>query len=74
MRFQISVLPGDGIGPEVTTEAVRVLEAVGEKFGHTFQLTEDLVGGISIDKHGTAHMGKHDLPFLQKSCLGQALF
>ena len=54
MRFQISVLPGDGIGPEVTTEAVRVLEAVGQKFGHTFQLTEDLVGGISIDKHGTA--------------------
>ena len=54
MRFQIAVLPGDGIGPEVTTEAVRVLQAVGRKFNHTFDLTEDLVGGASIDKHGVA--------------------
>ena len=54
MRFRIAVLPGDGIGPEVTTEAVRVLQAVGRKFNHTFDLTEDVVGGASIDRHGVA--------------------
>ena len=39
MKFEIAVLPGDGIGPEVISEAVKVLEAVGKKFGHSFNLT-----------------------------------
>jgi 3-isopropylmalate dehydrogenase len=52
MHFKLAVLPGDGIGTEVTAEAVKVLEAVGVKFGHTFEFTEALVGGIAIDKTG----------------------
>ncbi|HEY8489462.1 MAG TPA: 3-isopropylmalate dehydrogenase [Dehalococcoidia bacterium] len=52
--FNLVVLPGDGIGPEVTAEAVKVLEAVGRRFGHRFQLTEDAVGGAAIDRYGTA--------------------
>jgi 3-isopropylmalate dehydrogenase len=53
-KFTITVLPGDGIGPEVTAEAVRVLKALGEKRGHSFEMREALMGGIAIDKTGTA--------------------
>jgi 3-isopropylmalate dehydrogenase len=52
--YHIMVLPGDGIGPEVTQETVKVLKAVGHRFGHQFQFTEDLFGGICIDQHGVA--------------------
>jgi 3-isopropylmalate dehydrogenase len=52
MTVHIVVLPGDGIGPEVTAEAVRTLEAVARKGGHSFRFTEHLVGGCSIDAHG----------------------
>ncbi len=52
MNATIIVLPGDGIGPEVTARAVRVLTAVGKKFGHTFTYKERLMGGCSIDRHG----------------------
>ncbi|MEX1022571.1 MAG: 3-isopropylmalate dehydrogenase [Dehalococcoidia bacterium] len=52
--FDILVLPGDGIGPEVTAEGVRVLEAVGERFEHVFNFQQDLVGGASIDAAGVA--------------------
>ena len=48
------LLPGDGIGGEVIGEAVRVLAAVGGRFDHSFEYTEDVVGGASIDAHGTA--------------------
>ena len=54
MRAAITVLPGDGIGPEVTAQATRVLAAVGEKWGHTFTLREALIGGAAIDATGTA--------------------
>jgi 3-isopropylmalate dehydrogenase len=54
MEFSIAVLPGDGIGPEVTAEGVRLLEAVGRKHGHTFRFQEGMVGGIAIDTHGVA--------------------
>ena len=54
MEFKIAVLPGDGIGPEVTAEGIKVLEALGRAFGHSFALEYGDVGGISIDKHGTA--------------------
>ena len=53
MEFNIAVLSGDGIGPEVTAEGVKALEAVGRAFGHTFNLEYGDVGGISIDRHGT---------------------
>ena len=53
-EFDILVLPGDGIGPEVTVEGQRALEVIGERFGHSFHFTEDLVGGACIDAHGTA--------------------
>ena len=54
MEFKIAVLPGDGIGPEVTAEGIKVLEAIGRAFGHQFNLEYGDVGGISIDRHGTA--------------------
>jgi 3-isopropylmalate dehydrogenase len=54
VNANIVVLPGDGIGPEVTAEAVRVLEAVARKGGHRFTFAERLMGGCSIDRHGVA--------------------
>jgi 3-isopropylmalate dehydrogenase len=54
MNFKITLLPGDGIGPEVVAEAVRVLDAVAAKFGHTFTYAERLMGGCSIDKFGSS--------------------
>ena len=50
--YVISVIHGDGIGPEVCAEGVRVLQAIGQKFGHTFTFPEYLAGGAAIDKHG----------------------
>lgn len=57
MEALIAVLPGDGIGPEVTREAVRVLERVGERAGHRFQMREGLIGGAAIDATGSAFPG-----------------
>ena len=54
MEFKLAVLPGDGIGPDVIGEAVRVLEAVGRRFGHDFELSEGAIGGNAIDSTGTA--------------------
>ena len=54
MKFDIAVLPGDGVGPEVVAEALKVLKVVGERFGHEFNLHEGLVGGIAIDASGEA--------------------
>jgi len=52
MHAKIAVLPGDGIGPEVVAEGIKVLRTVAEKYGHTFELTEGLAGGIAIDATG----------------------
>ena len=52
MNYKIAVIKGDGIGPEIVTEGMKVLEAVGGKFGHTFQFDEVLAGGCSIDVNG----------------------
>jgi 3-isopropylmalate dehydrogenase len=52
MKYDIAVVPGDGIGPEIMAEAVKVLEAVGRKFGRDFVFNEYLAGGIAIDKRG----------------------
>jgi 3-isopropylmalate dehydrogenase len=54
MELNIAVLPGDGIGPEVMTQALKVLQVVGEKFGHSFHLRDGLIGGVAIDTLGTA--------------------
>ena len=54
MEFKLAVLPGDGIGPDVIAEAVSVLEAVGRRFGHDFELSEGAIGGNAIDSTGTA--------------------
>ncbi len=53
MNLNILVLPGDGIGTEVTREAIRVLRHVADKFHHSVKLTEGLLGGIAIHKTGT---------------------
>jgi 3-isopropylmalate dehydrogenase len=54
LKAKIVLLPGDGIGPEVVTEAARVLQAIAQKHGHTFEFTEHLMGGCSIDRCGVA--------------------
>jgi 3-isopropylmalate dehydrogenase len=54
MNAVITILPGDGIGPEVTAEGVRVLQAVAARFGHSFTTREALLGGCAIDATGTA--------------------
>lgn len=52
MRAKIAVLPGDGIGPEVVAEAVRVLRVIEQRHGHQFQLDSFDFGGAAIDAHG----------------------
>jgi 3-isopropylmalate dehydrogenase len=52
MQAKITLLQGDGIGPEVVAEGVKVLRAVAAQFGHTFEFTEALIGGIAIDTTG----------------------
>ncbi len=54
MDAKIVVLPGDGIGPEITAVAQKVLAAIAKKNGHTFTFEERLIGGIAIDETGTA--------------------
>ncbi len=54
MNAKIVVLPGDGIGPEVTAAAVTVLTEVARRFGHTFSFSSALIGGSAIDREGTA--------------------
>lgn len=52
MEFKIALIHGDGIGPEIVEEARKVLDCVAEKFGHSFQYTNMLLGGASIDACG----------------------
>ena len=55
MNYKIALIKGDGIGPEVVGEAVKVMEAVGEKFGHQFDFTEVLMGGCATDAVGVSY-------------------
>ena len=57
MSKKILVLPGDGIGPEIMSEAVKVLELANEKFSLGFELVEGELGGAAIDKHGVPLAG-----------------
>ena len=52
MDHRIVLIPGDGIGPEIVAEAVKVLETTGERFGHIFGFEKILMGGCSIDEYG----------------------
>ena len=52
MELRITCIPGDGIGPEIVAEAKKVLNRVAEKYGHTMNFTDILMGGASIDVHG----------------------
>jgi len=54
MNYNITLIPGDGIGPEVVAEAVRVLDTIASNYGHSFKFTERLMGGCSIDKFGSS--------------------
>ena len=53
MKASIAVLPGDGIGPEVISESIKVLEAIGNRFNHDFEIESGRVGGNAIDDYGT---------------------
>ena len=55
MNYKIALIRGDGIGPAVVGEAVKVLEQVGKKFGHTFTYTDVLMGGCAIDAVGKSY-------------------
>ncbi|MBQ8840926.1 MAG: 3-isopropylmalate dehydrogenase [Clostridia bacterium] len=52
MNYNIALLKGDGIGPEIVDSAVKVLEVIGKKYGHTFNFTPYLIGGCAIDATG----------------------
>jgi len=54
MKANIVLIPGDGVGPEVVAEAVRLLEVIASKYKHTFNFQERLMGGCSIDKYGSS--------------------
>lgn len=66
MDFDIALLPGDGIGVDVTAEAVKVLNTVGGKFGHSFRFKEAPIGGVAIDATGTA-LPKETLDLCKRS-------
>ncbi|WP_289490264.1 isocitrate/isopropylmalate family dehydrogenase, partial [Klebsiella pneumoniae] len=52
MNKKITVLPGDGIGPEIIAEAIKVLDRICKKYDHKFEYTYVDIGGCSIDKYG----------------------
>lgn len=52
MKYKVTVLKGDGIGPEVTDQALAVLKAAGNRFGISFEVREELMGGCAIDEYG----------------------
>lgn len=55
MNYKIALIRGDGIGPEVVNEAVKVMEKVGEKFGHTYEFVDVLLGGCATDAVGKSY-------------------
>ena len=70
MSKEILVLPGDGIGPEVMQEALKVLDAVQETYGVQLQYTSADVGGIAIDRH--VQVGTHQQPLARDVEFGDA--
>ena len=68
MNFNLAVVAGDGIGPEVMEQNINVLNAIGEKFGHTFNYEYVLGGGCAIDKYGE-HYHSTLLTFVRQATL-----
>jgi 3-isopropylmalate dehydrogenase len=66
MEFNIALIPGDGIGPEIIREATRVLDKVGKLFSHNFKYTKVEAGGVSVDKYGEP-LTKGDAEICKKS-------
>jgi 3-isopropylmalate dehydrogenase len=64
--FNLIVLPGDGVGPEVIDETLKVLKAIGKRFGHQFNINSCLVGGAAIDAEGVA-VSKDTLKLCKKA-------
>ncbi len=54
MRFNLAILPGDGVGPEIVREAVKILDTIADEFGHNFELEDGLIGAVAIDETGRA--------------------
>lgn len=54
MNYKIALIKGDGIGPEVVGEAVKMMDAVGEKFGHTFEYVDILMGAVPSTRRARA--------------------
>jgi 3-isopropylmalate dehydrogenase len=52
MNYRIAVIRGDGIGPEITDQAIKALDAIGRKFGHQFNYNYLLAGGAALNEHG----------------------
>ena len=52
MKKHIAVVPGDGIGPEIVKEAIKVLDCIAEKYDHEFTYTQVIAGGCAIDQFG----------------------
>jgi len=70
VRLRIAVLPGDGVGPEVTAEAIKVLEAVASRFGHQIEAEEHPFGGQAISTLGNGFP-----PETRRACLdSQGIF
>ena len=77
MQKSICLLPGDGIGPEIVAEAVKVHRAVEKKFGHSFTMTEALLGGAAIDACGDLRiLAESDIagPMLLSTESGRQIF
>jgi len=53
MEYKIAIMPGDGIGKEISEGAVRAIEKIGEKYNHEFNINYADIGGVAIDNHGT---------------------
>ena len=74
MKYNIAVLPGDGIGPEIIEQAINVLNAVGKKFHHEFNFTYGLIGASAIDKTGNPYPDEtHDLCIKSQAILFGAI-
>ena len=58
MKFKIAVIKGDGIGPEIVDQAIRVIKKIEEKYSHTFELSFCLAGGNAIDATGNTLPGE----------------
>ena len=72
MEKNIAVIKGDGIGPEIVNEAIKVLDAIAKKYNHTFNYKNILMGGCSIDAYGVP-LTDEALEVAKNSCRLQVL-